>query len=626
MGFNELSKLWFLSLLIPVVVFYFLKLRRPKVRVPSLFLWQQVMNDQRVNSPFQRFKKHLLLLLQLLILAFLVLAATDPYFIGNLNKAKRVPILIDNSASMGALDKETKESRLQKAKEKIEKLIEDKVSGQEFALISYSDRAKKICGFTDNSKILLDSLDKVKVDDVPANIEDALRMVQAMAKNFHFNEALLFSDGNFPAKADFNLSFQLNFQKIKDETPNLGITALSAQRAGNENWVIFAEMNSTGKAPPATIELYRNGDLAAEETYVPEKDNAERITFTVPGGMESFLELRVKPDGFDALTSDNTAYIQLPKLRPLWVYVSPGLKTVRSAISGMQGVSLNDPEDLSSAGQEYDLYITDQPANVENQSRVLLTTGFIPDKLKSILATENKEVTLVDWKKEDPLLCHAQLGELSIMEGSAFVKGQNAKDLEKLGYSTAMYGTLGPLLLKKEWAGQTAYYMLFNIDRSTLPYRIAFPIMIKNLIELTRRQAGLSDVIANRTGILPKLQLLSETEFSVKSPTGTVVTEKTGNDGRLPAILATKTGNYTISKAGIGEGDKIITGVSLLDKDETLLAGTDTITFNELSVAAEAQSAKAPQSLWKYLAILALFILFAEWWFFNKRPRRIKVK
>src|ERR1700754_2559559 len=76
--FTALSSAWLLLLTIPVVVFYFLKLRRPRQVIPSLVLWRQVLADQRVNSPFQRFKRNILLLLQLLLLALLVLAAMQP--------------------------------------------------------------------------------------------------------------------------------------------------------------------------------------------------------------------------------------------------------------------------------------------------------------------------------------------------------------------------------------------------------------------------------------------------------------------------------------------------------------------------------------------------------------------
>ena len=51
---------WLFLLLVPLVIFYFLKLKRPRLEIPSLALWRSVLNDQRVNSPFQRFKRNIL--------------------------------------------------------------------------------------------------------------------------------------------------------------------------------------------------------------------------------------------------------------------------------------------------------------------------------------------------------------------------------------------------------------------------------------------------------------------------------------------------------------------------------------------------------------------------------------
>ena len=62
-SFVNLFGAWFFLALIPLIILYFLKLRRPKMEVPSLVLWQSVVNDQRVNSPFQKFRRNLLLLL-----------------------------------------------------------------------------------------------------------------------------------------------------------------------------------------------------------------------------------------------------------------------------------------------------------------------------------------------------------------------------------------------------------------------------------------------------------------------------------------------------------------------------------------------------------------------------------
>src|SRR5262245_16283179 len=103
-SFFHPSSAWLFSLLIPIIILYFLKLRRNRLEISSLALWRQVINDQRVNAPFQRFKRNILLFLQLLLLCLIALAAMQPFFVGNSSDDLALPILIDCSASMGALD------------------------------------------------------------------------------------------------------------------------------------------------------------------------------------------------------------------------------------------------------------------------------------------------------------------------------------------------------------------------------------------------------------------------------------------------------------------------------------------------------------------------------------------
>ena len=66
------------ALAIPIVIFYMLKLRRREVTVSSTLLWQMVLRDRQANAPWQRLRRNLLLLLQLLILAALILALARP--------------------------------------------------------------------------------------------------------------------------------------------------------------------------------------------------------------------------------------------------------------------------------------------------------------------------------------------------------------------------------------------------------------------------------------------------------------------------------------------------------------------------------------------------------------------
>jgi len=66
-------------------------------------LWQRLMQDREANAPWQKLRRNLLLLLQLLILAALVIALARPLFRAE-RRSGSVALLLDASASMNAAD------------------------------------------------------------------------------------------------------------------------------------------------------------------------------------------------------------------------------------------------------------------------------------------------------------------------------------------------------------------------------------------------------------------------------------------------------------------------------------------------------------------------------------------
>ncbi|MGH7200794.1 MAG: vWA domain-containing protein, partial [Planctomycetaceae bacterium] len=317
-SFSALSYAWFFLLLIPLVLFYFLKLRRPRMDIPSLALWRSVLNDQRVNSPFQKFKQNILLLLQLMLLIALVLAAMQPFLQASPERAQYRPVLIDCSASMAALDEPGGESRLDVAKEQVGELIDNMLPGQQMSLIAFSSSSRRLTDFTDNKRVLRDALEKIEVSDVPSRPDDALRMTQALARTVPVDDVVMYTDGNLPAKVDFELPFELNYQKLPPAGPNIGITALNARRSGAERWDVFIRVESSKQEQTSgTVSLYQNGEFAGDDVVTAAPGESRRIVFTIESAERTGLEVRLNPDGFDSLESDNTAYLELEKARPL---------------------------------------------------------------------------------------------------------------------------------------------------------------------------------------------------------------------------------------------------------------------------------------------------------------------
>src|SRR5437660_3277762 len=91
--------LWTLPIGGVIVVMYILKLRRKDVIVSSTFLWRQVIRDVQANAPFQKLRKNLLLLLQLIIAGLIIFALAQPFIRYYATGWRNIIVIVDTSAS-----------------------------------------------------------------------------------------------------------------------------------------------------------------------------------------------------------------------------------------------------------------------------------------------------------------------------------------------------------------------------------------------------------------------------------------------------------------------------------------------------------------------------------------------
>src|SRR5215510_9017927 len=87
-----------------VVAMYLLRLRRREAVVPSTLLWQRLAADVEANAPWQKLRRSILFLLQLLLVVALALLAARPFLERPAGLARDIVLVVDTSASMGATD------------------------------------------------------------------------------------------------------------------------------------------------------------------------------------------------------------------------------------------------------------------------------------------------------------------------------------------------------------------------------------------------------------------------------------------------------------------------------------------------------------------------------------------
>lgn len=633
-GFSSLASSALFLLLVPLIIFYFLKLKRPRMEIPSLALWRQVISDQRVNAPFQKFKRNLLLLLQIMLLCLLVLAAMQPFWRGDLDKANYLPVLIDNSASMGAIDEATGKTRLELAKAEVRRLIDGLLPGQQLSLLSVNSTARRMTAFTDNRVELTTALDRLEPSDLPSKLEDGLRLAQALSQENPVEMVRLYSDGNLPTRpdpatskplaiVDFDLPFRLDFQQIAAKGKNLGITAFNARRSSTEQWDVFVRLDGSPEGSTAGKVVLKNrkpdGEVVVvgEEQVILNAKETQRLVFSVDASEPASLEATLTPEGFDAMESDNKAWLELPVGRDLTVFCPTTLGSYRHALRGAPGILVEPAEDGSSKLGAYDLVITDSIADAAREATCFLFIGVVPPDLAGMIKVQPGLSEVVDWKRDATLLQHVQLRDVQVMDVPT--RGENIKDtdIEAQGYEIVAFGNAGPLMVQKRDGARLKLYLLFHTERSTLPYRVGFPVMILNMANIALTQAELAELSAAATGSLPRIRLSPKEKYRITSPTGEHFEQDSDDNGFVAGIPATQIGQYEIRKGG--ESATRI-GVALLNPTETSLEGVSEIQLNEVAVAAEDSVKKTDKPWWPTLAMLAFGLLLVEWWVFQKRP------
>lgn len=617
LGFSAIGAAFLFFLIAPLVAFYFLKLKRPRLEIPSLILWRQVLNDHRVNSPFQRFKRNLLLLLQLLILVCLILAAMQPFWRSNDTDTRSLPILIDRSASMAALTERDGPTRFDLAKEHATSLIDALGTKDKLSLIAFGRTARQFTGFTNNKRVLHEALDKIKIEHAASDLTDALRMVEAMTRTAKFDQVLLLSDGNFPAQVNFKLPFSIDFRKLPAAGPNLGITAISAQRAGGNVWEVFVKVQGTeGVNFPARLELRQDGQPRGEEDIFLQNDREQRLIFSIGADQQTSLELRLTVDGFDSLGADNQAFLELSPLRPLRVHVSKSLLSYQHALRAHEQVDWNREGGVPAPGA-FDLAITDVAIPPLNQPPTTLHVGMVPEDIQNLITVTKDSTAFVAWRRDSPLLEHIELGDVDSIDQLQWNEGVREQDLENHHYEVLAHGRHGPLILQKREGGKVAFFLLFHPDRSLLPYTVGFPIMTANLVTIAMKQADILEIRGDRAEVLPAMSLLPGNTYTIRGPRGFQREDNADADGVLSGVPAPWVGQYTVTR---DDDVKKRVGVSLLRSQESSLAAFDRIDFEELSVTAGATSVKLNRPLWPLLTTIGLIVLLGEWWLFQRRP------
>ena len=188
--------LLFSALTIPLLLLYFLKVRRRQQMVSSLLLWDSALRDREASTFFQRLQRDPLMLLQILALLALTLALARPAITVMGHGAKKIVVVLDTSASMKATD--VSPSRFVQAQRAALALVGRLGEGAEVMVVDAGIQPNVLAPFTRDRDRIVSAIRAAQPADIPSRLGDGIRTARALVGPDARAEIHVFTDGAHP--------------------------------------------------------------------------------------------------------------------------------------------------------------------------------------------------------------------------------------------------------------------------------------------------------------------------------------------------------------------------------------------------------------------------------------------
>jgi Ca-activated chloride channel homolog len=451
--FSNVSALWLLTLAIPLILLYLLKRRRRDVVVPSTMLWKQALEDIRADTPFQKLKSSLLLLLQLLILVLITAILSGPHIVSSASLSRQRIMVLDCSASMKATDVEP--SRFAIAKQKLLKALDEVPSSDSVLLLAFSSETSIVQQSTNDLSQVRSKLDSLEPVDVPGNWPQLTKILEPLLRNSPPPLVMIASDfANVPA----NLLGPISFDPIiaGNSGDNIGIIrAVSKPLPGSDKVqvLLYQIKNFSKKSATSSLTLFANDSVM--DSFEVKLGPGETLERTTEIRVDQTMKVRIekKPNDFFRLDDDYVLVVEPVQISQVKVeYDNPFLVKALAVLPSVKvsndgSVPIMKINSIVEAKQPGIYFLSSKPAG-----------NAVP----------------VRWNDGHPVLRFVDVGAWQFQNATAITLPVGAESLIEISSGTIAYAT--------EDSGRKII-LGFLLEDSNLPLLAGFPVFLQNAIQ-----------------------------------------------------------------------------------------------------------------------------------------------
>lgn len=620
-----------LAALLPVIVLmYLLKLRRVERPVSSTYLWRQMLRDVEANAPWQRLRRNLLLLLQLLFLVALILSIARPFTRAEGFSGQAAILIVDTSASMAATDVST--SRMEAAKEQAHRLVDEFAPETRLTVIAASERARVVVSSSTDRRQVHQAINALQAGTGGSDLGVALQIASAIAARQPDAQTIILSDGNISlpsAQAEAVIKGAVRYLPIGISDNNQAIGMLNLQRLpGGNATSAFAQVLNYGSAPAQRrIAFFADGQLvnAYDVTLLPAGETSLLVEDILSTTRQVEAQLLPAAEGVDYLSADDRFIaVQRPAMPLSITLFSQGnlfLETALALIPGSHVQRIDSDDEASLPGlPAASLTILDNaiPLTAALPAGNLLyiapprSTDYF--QVTGLVDTPAPEAAGAANPQGDPLLQYVDLANVHILDAHRIPLPAWARPVI-VGRGQAPGEESLPLLFAGEVDGRRVAVLAFDLRHSDLPLQVSFPILIANLVQwLAPGQGGEVPTQATPGAAIPILIPPSANATLTLPDGGKRTLEAQGGQA-----IFSETNQLGLYQLDLGGEEAITFAVNLAAPQESRIAPAPSLPIAGLDGSPGAGSEQSlKREWWRLAAFIALLLLVIEWLVYHR--------
>ena len=594
MGFTNLWPLFLLLTIPPVIMLYILKRKYKEEVISSSLLWKEVYKNTRANAPWEKFKKNIMLLLQIIIILSVILALMSPFISIGGKSYKNVIMVIDNTASMNTIYDDSN-SRLEQGKTLAKEYLNSTKEGTNTYIISYDGTSNLLLNGDFNKSNASSIIDKISTSYGSGDISDVVSFVKAIGDGIGEEyEALIFTDKQV-AISDINGRIVY----LGNSGLNASVDNVSHKFVDDKVKVIANVTNNGDSLYEGDFSLYNGEELVAVEGVTLQVGESKTLSFQLDSLNSYYLKGELSRK--DILIEDNTYYhvVNENKVKKILLVTDENvfLEKAFGIIENTEVYKTNDVSNITD-NDEYDLYVFDNkmPEVMPRKGSILFINPNSNEFFNVLEGGEIGQATAVKGSVSSYLEdTQFILSEYNIIETPYYGTNILTIDDNSIGF-------------KGEINDRKIAALSFDLHSTDFALKKEFPILI---YELGEELISTGMVYSNNFKAGEKIVVKSsdfESEINVTYPTGDIKGLKSGEEVNGELAL----GIYKINQNDNNESFSVNFPTS--SESDT---SVETIGENDNIVHGKS-NLKSGFNLTPIFILLAMLVVAFEWVLYKK--------